>query len=67
MNLIVKIFKNRIRRIPAGNSIPELGFGFFYVKGSVFFGGGTKNHFLKKVAQTFSIGRMTLRVGALGS
>ena len=27
-----QIFKNRNRPIPAGNSIPELGFGFFDVK-----------------------------------
>ena len=31
-HLWVKIFKNRNRPIPAGNSIPELGFGFFDIK-----------------------------------
>ena len=31
-HLWVKIFKNRNRPIPAGNSIPELGFGFFDAK-----------------------------------
>ena len=45
-HLLVENFKNRNQSIPAGNSIPELGFGFFDVKALLYIKWGKCGHVL---------------------
>ena len=45
-HLWVENFKNRNESIPAGNSIPELGFGFFDVKALLYIKWGKCKHVL---------------------